>query len=82
MINGMSKTYYGFENNGNSTDLWLQVKKKLLFDVVITHVVLYGCEVWGYNTSRESWRKIEKIQKYFITHNIKIKSNTPILSSS
>ena len=29
----------------------------------------------------ESWRKIEMIQKKFITYNLKIKGNTPILSS-
>ena len=32
---------------------------------------------WGCNISRESWRKIEQIQKRFITYNLKIKSNTP-----
>ena len=38
---------------------------------------MYGCEVWGCSISRESWRKIEQIQKHFITYNLKIKSNTP-----
>ena len=27
--------------------------------------------------SRKSWRKIEQIQKQFITYNLKIKRNTP-----
>jgi len=35
--------------------------------------------VWGCNISRESWRKIEQIQKRFITYNLKIKNNTPYL---
>jgi hypothetical protein len=39
--------------------------------------ILYECEVWGYSISRESWRKIEQIQKNFITYNLKIKGNTP-----
>ena len=39
--------------------------------------ILYGCEVWGCNISRESWRKIEKIHKQFITYNLKIKRNRP-----
>ena len=52
-------------------------KKKLLFETLVTHVILYGCEVWGRNISKESWRKIEKIQKHFIMYNLKIKINTP-----
>jgi hypothetical protein len=76
-INGGWKAYYGLENNCKSMDLWLWDKKKLLFETLITLVILYGCEVWGCNISRESWRKIEKIQKCFITYNLKIKGNTP-----
>jgi hypothetical protein len=52
-------------------------KKKFLFETLVTPVILYGCEVWGCSISRESWRKIEQIQKRFITYNLKIKSNTP-----
>ena len=48
-------------------------KKKLLFETLVTPVILYGFEVWGCSISRESWRKIEKIQKRFITYNLKIK---------
>ena len=52
-------------------------KKKLLFETLVTPVILYDFEVWGCNISRESWRKIEQIQKCFITYNLKIKNNTP-----
>ena len=52
-------------------------KKKLLFETLVTRVILYGCEVWGCIISRESWKKIEQIHKRFITYNLKIKSNTP-----
>jgi hypothetical protein len=77
-INGGWKAYYGLENNCKSTDLWLWDKKK---KSPLSHsrhsVILYGCEVWGCSISRESWRKIEQIQKNFITYNLKIKGNTP-----
>jgi hypothetical protein len=76
-INGGWKAYYGLENNCKSMDLWIWDKKKLLFETLITPVILYGCEVWGCSISRESWRKIEQIQKNFITYNLKIKGNTP-----
>jgi hypothetical protein len=77
-INGGWKAYYGLENNCKSTDLWLwDKKKKNLFHTLVTPVILYGCEVWGCSISRESWRKIEQIQKNFITYNLKIKGNTP-----
>jgi hypothetical protein len=76
-INGGWKAYYGLENNCKSTDLWIWDKKKILFETLVTPVILYGCKVWGCNISRESWRKIEQIQKNFITYNLKIKGNTP-----
>jgi hypothetical protein len=77
MINGGWKAYYGLENNCKSMDLWIWDKKKLLFETLVTPIILYGCEVWGCSISRESWRKIEKIQNNFITYNLKIKGNTP-----
>ena len=58
-------------------DLWLWDKKIFLFHTLITPFILYGCEVWGCSVSRESWRKIEQIQKNFLTYKLKIKGNTP-----
>ena len=52
-------------------------RKKFLFEILVTLVILYGCEVWGCSICRESWRNIEHIQKHFITFNLKIKINTP-----
>lgn len=52
-------------------------KKKFPFETLVTPVIFYGCEVWGCNISRESWRKIEQIQKRFIIYNLKIKINMP-----
>jgi hypothetical protein len=74
-IIGGWKAYYGLENNCKSVDLWSWDKNKLLFETLVTPVILYGCEVWGCSISRESWRKIEQIQKNFITYNLKIKGN-------
>jgi hypothetical protein len=76
-INGGWKAYYGLENNCKSTDLWIWDKKNLLFETLVTLVILYGCEVWGCNISRESWRNIEQIQNNLTTYNLKIKGNTP-----
>ena len=61
MINGGWKAYFGFENNCKTTNLVMWDKNKLLFETLVTHVILYGYEVWGCNISRESWRKIEQI---------------------
>ena len=76
-IIGGWKAYYGLENNCILVDIWSWDKKKILFEILVTPVILYGCEVWGCSISRESWRKIEKIQKNFITYNLKIKGNMP-----
>ena len=77
MINGGWKTYFGLENNCKSANLIMWDKKKFLFEILVIPIILYGCEVWGCNISSECWRKIEQIQKRFITYNLKIKSNTP-----
>ena len=51
--------------------------KSIFFKNLVVYVILYGCEVWRCNISREFWRKIEQIQKRFITYNLKVKSNMP-----
>ena len=79
MINGGWKAYFGLENNCKAANLVMWDKKKLLFETLVTHVILYGCEVWGCSISRESWRNIKQIHNRFITYNLKIKSNTPYL---
>jgi len=76
-INGGWKAYFGLENNCKATNLMTWDKNKPLFETLVTHVILYGCEVWGCSIFIESWRKIEQIQKRFITYNLKIKINTP-----
>ena len=53
-INGGWKAYFGLENNCKAANLAMWDKKKLLFETLVTHVTLYGCEVWGCNISRES----------------------------
>ena len=80
-INEGWKAYFGLENNCKETNLVMWDNKDLLFETLVTLVILYGCKVWGCNISRESWRNIEQIQKCFIMYNLKIKSNTlyPIL---
>ena len=76
-FNGGWKAYFGLENNCKSANLVMWDKKKFIFETLVIHVILYGCEVWRCNISRKSWRKIEQIQKQFITYNLKRKSNTP-----
>jgi len=76
-INGGWKNYFGLENNCKLANLMMWDKNKFLFETLVKPVILYACEVWGCDISRESWRNIEQIQKRFITYNLKIKSNIP-----
>ena len=46
-----------------------------LFWLLVTPVVLYGCEVWANSTSDLQWKQIDKIQKHMITSKFKIKSS-------
>jgi hypothetical protein len=77
IIIGGWKSYYGLENNCKLVNLGIWDDKKLIFETLVTPSILYGSEFSGCSISRESWRKIEKIQKNFITYNLKIKGNTP-----
>ena len=43
-INGGWKDYFGLENNRKSSNLVMWDKKKLLFETLVNHVILYGCE--------------------------------------
>jgi hypothetical protein len=45
-INGGWTAYYGLEDNCKLVDLWIWNKKKLFFETLVTHVILYTCEVW------------------------------------
>jgi len=76
-IIGGWKYYYGLQNNCKSIDLWSWDNNKLIFETLVTPIILYACEVWGCSISHEYWRNREKIQKNFITYNIKIKGNMP-----
>jgi hypothetical protein len=51
--NGGWKAYYGLENNWRLAYLWIWDKKKLFFEALVTHVILYSYEVWSCNASRE-----------------------------
>lgn len=79
IINGWRTAYCGLENKSKTEDLWLWNKKKLLFDTLVTHVIFYKREFWVFSISRKHWRRIEWIQKNFITYNLNITSNTPYL---
>jgi hypothetical protein len=57
MINGGWKSYYMLGNNCKLADLLLWDKKKLIFETLVTPIILYGCKFWGCNISRESWRR-------------------------
>jgi hypothetical protein len=77
-IIGGWKAYYGLENNCKSVDLWIWDKKKLLFETLVTPMLFYMDVKSGDAVSLVNpWRKIEQIQKNFITYNLKIKGNTP-----
>ena len=45
-INGGWKAYFGLENNCKAANLVMWDKKKIIFETLVTHVILYGCEVW------------------------------------
>jgi hypothetical protein len=75
------KLIMGLKTIVNQLIFGVGIRRNSSLRLLLHLVILYGCEDWGCSISRESWRKIEQIQKNFITYNLKIKGNTlyPIL---
>lgn len=73
---GGCKASYLLQNKCRKVELWDWKTRKILFGMLVISVVLYGCELWGRNVSNHKWWKRERIQKYFITTNLKVKSTT------
>ena len=70
------KSYYMLENQCNQSDTRGWEVKLMLFNAMVTQVLLYGVEVWGGTISRNAWNEIEKIQKMFLRRNLGVKSTT------
>ncbi|KAH9307116.1 hypothetical protein KI387_043788 [Taxus chinensis] len=76
-IQGGWKASFLLQNRCRKAELWDWKTKKTLFGLLVTPVVLYGCEVWGSSMSNHGWRQIERIQKHLITSSLKVKSTVP-----
>ncbi|KAH9319051.1 hypothetical protein KI387_020820, partial [Taxus chinensis] len=76
-IHGGWKASFLLQNRCRKVELWDWKTKKTLFGLLVTPVVLYGCEVWGSSMSNHGWRQIERIQKHLITSSLKVKSTVP-----
>lgn len=61
-VNGGWTIYYRLGNSCTLKDVWFWDTNKTLFDTLPTPIILYGREVWGFNISRELWRRIDKIK--------------------
>lgn len=77
-MNKKFKCFNEFQNTNpplnispNNLDMGLKIHSLRL----INPFILYGCDISGHSISKDSRRKIEYIQKEFITYKIKIKGN-------
>ena len=50
--------------------------KLMLFNVMVTQVLLYGVEVKGGTISRNAWNEIKKIEKLFLSRQLGMKCTT------
>ena len=73
-IQGGWRAFYLLQNRCRELELWDRKTKKALFGLLVTLVVLYGCEFWGRSMSDHKWRQLERIQKHLITNNFKFQS--------
>jgi hypothetical protein len=73
-IHGGWRASYLVQNRSKKVKIWDWKTKKTLFSLLVTSIVLYGCEIWGSNMSTCRWRQLERIQKQLITNNLKVKA--------
>ena len=55
-VQGGWKASFSLQNRRRKVELWDWKTKKTLFGLLVTLVVLYGCEVWGSIMSNCKWR--------------------------
>ena len=48
----------------------------MLFNAMVTQVLLYGVQVWEESISLKAWNEIEKIQKMFLRRELGVKSTS------
>ena len=71
--------WFHVENLCRRVEIWDWHRKWQLFEVIVIPTLLYGCEIWGPSISRETWQKVERVQKRFFTNYMGVKSTTPYL---
>ena len=70
------KSSYMPENKCNQSDTHGWEVKQMLFNSMVTWVLLYGVEVWRGTISLNAWNEIEKFQKMFLRRQLGVKSTT------
>ena len=63
------KSYYMLENKCKLSDAHGWQVKLMLFNTMVTQVLLYGSEVQGDTISFNAWNGIDKIQRMFLADN-------------
>ena len=48
----------------------------MLFNAMVTKVLIYGVELWGGTISLNAWNEIEKMQNIFLRRQLRVKSTT------
>ena len=64
------------ENKCNQSDTHGWEVKLVLFNAMVTQVLLYGVEVWGDTISLNAWNEIVKVQNMFLRRQLGEKSTT------
>ena len=55
-----------FENERNQSDTRGWEVRLMLFNAMVTQVLLYGVELWGDTIPLSAWKQIEKILNLFL----------------
>ena len=67
-----SKAMFSLLSKSHELDLPLDIRLEL-FDRMIIPILIYGCEIWGY----EDLKIIEKLHTRFLKYILKLKNSTP-----
>lgn len=71
------KALYAVQNTCCRIDLSDWARRAHLFRALVEPVLLYGAEVWGPAICKNTWDRLERVQKAFLTYSLGVKDTVP-----
>jgi hypothetical protein len=57
--------------------VWSSKLRKWLSKTLVKTMILYGCSIWALGFSKESWKKVERVQKMSLVKELGVEIQPP-----